>query len=126
MKKPKSKSEPETAKVQPQHYEMNFTGVQVDENWEAPRIFVDGMQGFTMNNVGIVSINLVEDLQITPKIGDTHMNNLPHRRVSARLLMSVQQFMSTRDWINQIADSINSQQIIAHVEASDASAKPKK
>ena len=70
---------------------VDFTGVELDQNFSAPFIFVDGVQGFIVTEHGQVRFNLVEDLLMTGPAGAPPLDMPIHRRISARLAMTADQ-----------------------------------
>lgn len=86
--------------------DLDFTGKEVDQNYDAPIFFVDGIQGFAVSEPNIVRVNLVQDLLKSGKIGETALAEPVLRRVSARLVMSIDQFVKIHEWTKRVMDDL--------------------
>lgn len=92
--------------------DVDFAGKEVDQNFDAPIIFVDGIQGFAVTQPDIVRFNLVQDLMKTAPIGRPALDEPVLRRVSARLVMSLDQFLKIHDWTNRVVSDMKNSGIL--------------
>lgn len=98
---------------------IDMTAREIDQNPDAPRLFVDGVQGFAVNQQQIVSFNLFEDLFRSLPVGPIPPSDVaPIRRVSARLVMTLPQFLAIRDWMVAVGRSLEEAGVRAAPDAS--------